>query len=342
MASKPKDDHKESINGQAIVKKYVALRIELNQLCLKVNEMKIRTSKHRQVSYFIRLLDPSRECYWRIGALSTLRTIREVLSDVQKKEELLEVIIAELHEALENKKKEIAELQFKIAMDSFYQEELQEFEELFELEMTSYVVQATDELNKINEQKKVFLDLKRDIQGSWEKSATSDTLGFEAYVADTQHIVMDIGLGIQMQLTLSEALRFMSEIEAMLIRQILQYNVLIHFIKAQMNPNFLYLRSHGSFKYMKPLRFRKIEEGYLELDNELNLDEGHEVDDTFAEHEDNPADTTWDKFVFGKTSGKMNREARPSISHAFKGIHIRRHLRFDKKSRCMQRFRGKS
>ncbi|KAA8527615.1 hypothetical protein F0562_034990 [Nyssa sinensis] len=57
--------------------------------------------------------NPSRRCYRMIGGVLVERTIKEVLPAVHRNKEGLEEVIARLNEALEKKKREIADFEGK-------------------------------------------------------------------------------------------------------------------------------------------------------------------------------------------------------------------------------------
>lgn len=116
MASKHEDDQNEQLNEQAVANKYATMRSELNQIYSKITELEMEVSEHSLVMNAIQPLDPSRRCYRMIGGVLVERTIREVLPAVHRNKEGLEEVISRLNEALEKKKKEIAdfETQYKI------------------------------------------------------------------------------------------------------------------------------------------------------------------------------------------------------------------------------------
>ncbi|KAE8023193.1 hypothetical protein FH972_008925 [Carpinus fangiana] len=126
-------------------------------------------------------------------------------------------------------------------MDSFRQEKVQRFEEFVDRRLKPDLVQAIDERDKVFEQQKVFLDLRRNIENLQKNSVTSlrtlVNLGSEVYmqadVPDTQRIFVDVGLGFHVEFTWPEALNFISLKEEKLARQIEEYTRLIASIKAQ-------------------------------------------------------------------------------------------------------------
>eukprot|EP00262_Sarcandra_glabra_P016311 TRINITY_DN527_c0_g1_i1.p1 TRINITY_DN527_c0_g1~~TRINITY_DN527_c0_g1_i1.p1 ORF type:complete len:150 (+),score=27.28 TRINITY_DN527_c0_g1_i1:108-557(+) len=103
----------EQANEQMVANRYAAMRTELNQLYSKITELDMEVSEHSLVIGAIQPLDPSRRCYRMIGGVLVERTIKEVLPAVQRNKEGLEEVIARLNEALEKKKKEIAEFEAK-------------------------------------------------------------------------------------------------------------------------------------------------------------------------------------------------------------------------------------
>lgn len=113
MASKAEGDRREPINEQAVANMYSSMRSELNQFYSKITELEMEVSEHSLVMNAIQPLDPSRRCYRMIGGVLVERTIKEVLPAVQRNKEGLEEVIARLNEALEKKKKEIAEFEAK-------------------------------------------------------------------------------------------------------------------------------------------------------------------------------------------------------------------------------------
>lgn len=103
----------EPANEQAVATIYGSLRNELNQIYSKITELEMEVSEHSLVMSAIQPLDPSRRCYRMIGGVLVERTVKEVLPAVQRNKEGLEEVIARLNEALEKKKKEIADLEAK-------------------------------------------------------------------------------------------------------------------------------------------------------------------------------------------------------------------------------------
>ncbi|XP_010931723.1 prefoldin subunit 2 [Elaeis guineensis] len=113
MAGKASGDNRELVNEQAIANMYAAMRSEMNQLYSKITELEMEISEHSLVIGAIQPLDPSRRCYRMVGGVLVERTIKEVLPAVQRNKAGLEEVIARLNEALEKKKKEIAEFELK-------------------------------------------------------------------------------------------------------------------------------------------------------------------------------------------------------------------------------------
>ncbi|XP_052188425.1 prefoldin subunit 2 [Diospyros lotus] len=113
MAGNAEVEGKEPINEQAVANIYGAMRTELNQIYSKITELEMEVSEHTLVINAIKPLDPSRRCYRMIGGVLVERTIREVLPAVQRNKEGLDEVITRLNEALEKKKKEIAEFEAK-------------------------------------------------------------------------------------------------------------------------------------------------------------------------------------------------------------------------------------
>ncbi|XP_068635790.1 prefoldin subunit 2-like [Aristolochia californica] len=113
MTSKAGSDGQEPMNEQAVANLYAAMRSEINQLYSKIMELEMEVSEHSLVMESIQPLDPTRRCYRMIGGVLVERTIKEVLPAVQRNKEGLEEVISRLHEALEKKKKELAEFESK-------------------------------------------------------------------------------------------------------------------------------------------------------------------------------------------------------------------------------------
>ncbi|KAH7677925.1 Prefoldin beta-like protein [Dioscorea alata] len=113
MADIAGKDSRETMSEQAIANMYSVLRSELNQLYSKITEIEMEVSEHSLVLGAIQPLDPSRRCYRMIGGVLVERTIKEVMPAVQRNKEGLEEVITRLNEALEKKKKEIAEFELK-------------------------------------------------------------------------------------------------------------------------------------------------------------------------------------------------------------------------------------
>lgn len=111
MSSKTSSDG--PINEQVIANMYGVLRSEMNQLYSKITELEMEVSEHSLVIGAIEPLDPARRCHRMIGGVLVDRTIKEVLPAVRRNKEGLEEVIARLNEALEKKKKEIADFELK-------------------------------------------------------------------------------------------------------------------------------------------------------------------------------------------------------------------------------------
>ncbi|XP_057489561.1 prefoldin subunit 2-like [Actinidia eriantha] len=118
MAGTSEGEGKEPINEQAVANIYGAMRSEINQIHSKITELEMEVSEHSLVINTIKPLDPSRRCYRMIGGVLVERTIKEVLPAVQRNKEGLEEVVSRLNEALEKKKKEVAdfEAKYKIRM----------------------------------------------------------------------------------------------------------------------------------------------------------------------------------------------------------------------------------
>ncbi|XP_068651116.1 prefoldin subunit 2-like [Aristolochia californica] len=113
MTSQAGADGKEPMNEQAVANLYAAMRSEINQIYSKITELEMEVSEHSLVMGAIQPLDPTRRCYRMIGGVLVERTIKEVLPAVQRNKEGLEEVISRLYEALEKKKKELAEFESK-------------------------------------------------------------------------------------------------------------------------------------------------------------------------------------------------------------------------------------
>ncbi|KAL6503465.1 Prefoldin subunit 2 [Orobanche gracilis] len=111
--AKVEGDSKEPYNEQAVANMYASMRTEMNQIYSKITELEMEVSEHSLVVNAINPLDPSRRCYRMIGGVLVERTIREVMPAVRRNKEGLEEVIARLTEALERKKKEVAEFEAK-------------------------------------------------------------------------------------------------------------------------------------------------------------------------------------------------------------------------------------
>ncbi|KAK1390548.1 putative prefoldin subunit 2 [Heracleum sosnowskyi] len=103
----------EPVNEQAVATIYGNMRADINQVYSKITELEMEVSEHSLVINAIKPLDQSRRCYRMIGGVLVERTIKEVLPAVQHNKEGLEMVIARLNEALEKKKKEIADFEAK-------------------------------------------------------------------------------------------------------------------------------------------------------------------------------------------------------------------------------------
>lgn len=126
-------------------------------------------------------------------------------------------------------------------MDSYRQEKVQKFEEFVDRRLKPDLARAIAERDKVFEQQKIFSDLRKNIENLEKNSVMSlrtlVNLGSEVYmqadVPDTQRIFVDIGLGFHVEFTWSEALKFISQREDKIARQIDEYTRLIASIKAQ-------------------------------------------------------------------------------------------------------------
>ncbi|CAL1411351.1 unnamed protein product [Linum trigynum] len=109
---------REPVNEQMVANMYTSMRTELNQIYSKITELEMEVSEHSLVINAIQPLDPTRRCYRMIGGVLVERNIKEVLPAVQRNKEGIEEVVARLNEALEKKKKEIAdfEAKYKIRM----------------------------------------------------------------------------------------------------------------------------------------------------------------------------------------------------------------------------------
>ncbi|KAL6656896.1 hypothetical protein ACP70R_004676 [Stipagrostis hirtigluma subsp. patula] len=121
------------------------------------------------------------------------------------------------------------------------QEKVRKFEEFVDRRLKPDLANAVAQRDKVFEQQKTFLDLKRNIENLERNGVTSMrsmvNLGSEVYmqaeVPDTRHIFVDVGLGFHVEFTWQEALQFISVREARLASQIDEYTHLIASIKAQ-------------------------------------------------------------------------------------------------------------
>ncbi|KAK4434030.1 putative prefoldin subunit [Sesamum alatum] len=111
--AKVEGDSKEPLNEQAVANIYASMRTEINQIYSKITELEMEVSEHSLVINAIKPLDPSRRCYRMIGGVLVERTVKEVLPAVQRNKEGLEEVISRLTEALERKKKDVAEFEAK-------------------------------------------------------------------------------------------------------------------------------------------------------------------------------------------------------------------------------------
>eukprot|EP00249_Psilotum_nudum_P006419 c19745_g1_i1 orf=231-680(+) len=100
-------------NEQAVVGRWSFLRSELNQLYSKITELEMELSEHSLVISAIRPLDPARKCFRMIGGVLVERTVGEVLPAVQRNKDGLQEVVARLTEALQKKRKELAEFEAK-------------------------------------------------------------------------------------------------------------------------------------------------------------------------------------------------------------------------------------
>ncbi|PHT73505.1 hypothetical protein T459_24290 [Capsicum annuum] len=126
-------------------------------------------------------------------------------------------------------------------MDTIKQEKVRRFEEFVDRRLKPDLVHAIAQRDKIFEQKKIFSDLRSNIENLEKNSVTNlktlVNLGSEVYmqanVPDATHIFVDVGLGFHVEFTWSEALNYISAREEKIARQIEEYTRLIASIKAQ-------------------------------------------------------------------------------------------------------------
>ncbi|KAI6676868.1 hypothetical protein NL676_037664 [Syzygium grande] len=126
-------------------------------------------------------------------------------------------------------------------MDNYRQDKVRKFEEFVDRRLKPDLVRAISERDKVFEEQKTFLDLRKNIENLQSNSVTSlktmVNLGSEVYmqaeVPDTQCIFVDVGLGFHVEFTWSEALNYISLREEKLARQIEEYTHQIASIKAQ-------------------------------------------------------------------------------------------------------------
>ncbi|XP_056164989.1 uncharacterized protein LOC115671572 [Syzygium oleosum] len=126
-------------------------------------------------------------------------------------------------------------------MDNYRQDKVHKFEEFVDRRLKPDLVRAISERDKVFEEQKTFLDLRKNIENLQNNSVTSlktmVNLGSEVYmqaeVPDTQCIFVDVGLGFHVEFTWSEALNYISLREEKLARQIEEYTHQIASIKAQ-------------------------------------------------------------------------------------------------------------
>uniref|UniRef100_A0A0E0LKJ5 Protein UXT homolog n=1 Tax=Oryza punctata TaxID=4537 RepID=A0A0E0LKJ5_ORYPU len=115
------------------------------------------------------------------------------------------------------------------------QEKVKKFEDFVDRRLKPDLVNAIAQRDKVFQQQKTFLDLKRNIENLEKNGVTSmrSMVNLGSEVPDTRHIFVDIGLGFHVEFTWQEALQFISVREARLARQIDEYTHLIASIKAQ-------------------------------------------------------------------------------------------------------------
>ncbi|KAM3383187.1 protein UXT isoform X1 [Capsicum galapagoense] len=126
-------------------------------------------------------------------------------------------------------------------MDTIKQEKVRRFEEFVDRRLKPDLVHAIAQRDKVFEQKKIFSDLRSNIENLEKNSVTNlktlINLGSEVYmqanVPDATHIFVDVGLGFHVEFTWSEALNYISAREEKIARQIEEYTRLIASIKAQ-------------------------------------------------------------------------------------------------------------
>ncbi|KAJ7535863.1 hypothetical protein O6H91_12G048900 [Diphasiastrum complanatum] len=112
MAENPSNEKAvEPVNEQAVASRWSFMRTEVNQLHSKLTELEMELSEHALVIGAMQPLDPARKCFRMIGGVLVERTVGEVLPAVQRNKEGLDEVIKRLQEAVERKKKEIAEFE---------------------------------------------------------------------------------------------------------------------------------------------------------------------------------------------------------------------------------------
>lgn len=112
MASSSKESG--ALNSEeAIVRRYMELQNELQNLFAKLQELESEKVEHNMVVTTLEPLEPSRKCYRLVGSVLVERTVKEVLPAVSANRDNLVQIVRTLSEQFEKKKKELAEFQTK-------------------------------------------------------------------------------------------------------------------------------------------------------------------------------------------------------------------------------------
>lgn len=113
MASSSNKETPGLNSEEAIVRRYMELQNELQNLFAKLQELEGEKSEHNMVVSTLEPLEASRRCYRLVGNVLVERTVKEVLPAVTANRDNLEQIVKSLSEQFEKKKRELAEFQSK-------------------------------------------------------------------------------------------------------------------------------------------------------------------------------------------------------------------------------------
>jgi len=117
----------EPKNEKQVIQQYQHMKLEINELVMKINELEGEHHEHQLVISSIEKLEPSRKCFRLVGGVLVERTVGEVLPAVRKNSETLASSIFQLSQELEKRERELSNFvsKYKIRIKGAGDEEQQ-------------------------------------------------------------------------------------------------------------------------------------------------------------------------------------------------------------------------